>query len=114
MAASLLAPLTGLARSARRTGFEPCLEIIEQRQGFFCAASLPLIRWFAPDIGLYSINRADAVEGFLGDGGTRLEPMVEIQSQRLVLGFTHWIRHRPTNTFIALILIVESAPTRIN
>ena len=58
----------GFAREFRQGGFELRLVIVEQRQRLLFATSLPLIGWFAPDIGLNAIQCPDAVEGLAGDG----------------------------------------------
>lgn len=58
----------GFAGDLRQCGFEPRLQVRNQRLGILFAASPSLIERLAPDTGLYPIKRADAVEGLFGEG----------------------------------------------
>ena len=56
----------GFAGDFRQGGFEPRLEIVEQRQRLLFAASLPFIGRLAPDSALDAVERADAVKRLPG------------------------------------------------
>lgn len=55
----------GFRRERGERCFEPAFHVVEQRHRSLVAHTVPLIRWFATDLLLDLVERADPVQRFL-------------------------------------------------